>query len=127
MNIMKEAHKLTKEIKKEYPEVNYMAQLGICIAYLSKGEEIEVSERAIEIQKELNVTEEESKKLEEVEKYYQEKENGTSNLEMNLWEKGSIRRVYVKCSWRCKNQNSKGNYFDLTNNWLSDRAIGKQF
>lgn len=37
-NIMKEAHKLTKEIKKEYPEVDYKLQLGLCISYLSKNE-----------------------------------------------------------------------------------------
>ena len=44
-NILKEAHKLTKEIKREYPEVNYMAQLGICISYLSKNkEEVEMVE-----------------------------------------------------------------------------------
>lgn len=53
MNIMKEAHKLTKEIKAEYPNVDYMAQLGICIAYLSenKGEikmvELKGSEKQI--------------------------------------------------------------------------------
>jgi hypothetical protein len=50
---MKEAHKLTKEIKAEYPNVDYMAQLGICIAYLSenKGEvemvELQGSEKQI--------------------------------------------------------------------------------
>ena len=37
-NIMKEAHKLTKEIKKEFPEVDYKFQLGLCISYLSKNE-----------------------------------------------------------------------------------------
>ena len=37
-NIMKEAHKLTKEIKKEFPEVDYRFQLGLCISYLYKNE-----------------------------------------------------------------------------------------
>ena len=36
MNILKEAHKLTKKIKKEFPEVDYKAQLSICISYLSQ-------------------------------------------------------------------------------------------
>ena len=36
-NVMKEAHKMTKEIKIEYPEVNYKFQLGLCISYLSKN------------------------------------------------------------------------------------------
>lgn len=35
-NIMKEAHRLTKEIKKEFPEVDYKTQLGICLSFLSK-------------------------------------------------------------------------------------------
>ena len=39
-NLMKEAHKLTKEIKKQYPEVDYKTQLGLCLSFLSqeKGE-----------------------------------------------------------------------------------------
>ena len=40
-NIMKEAHKLTREIKAEFPEVDYKFQLGICISYLSKNEGVE--------------------------------------------------------------------------------------
>lgn len=39
-NLMKEAHKMTKEIKEQYPEVDYKAQLGLCLSFLSqeKGE-----------------------------------------------------------------------------------------
>ena len=44
MNLMKEAHRLTKEIKREYPEVDYKAQLGLCISYLSNKEEREMVE-----------------------------------------------------------------------------------
>lgn len=36
--VMKEAHKLTKEIKNEFPEVDYKAQLGICMSYLLNEE-----------------------------------------------------------------------------------------
>lgn len=32
--IMREAHKMAKEIKNEYPEVDYKFQLGLCISYL---------------------------------------------------------------------------------------------
>lgn len=124
-NVMKSAHKLTKEIKSEFPEVDYRTQLGICISYLMEGENM--SKRAEEIKAELGITEQEAIVLEEVEKYYQVQENRDSKIEMNLWEKGSMKRVYIKCPWRCKNQNSKGNYFDLANNWLSDRSIGKRF
>jgi len=33
-NIMKEAHKMTKEMKKQYPEINYQMQLGLNIQFL---------------------------------------------------------------------------------------------
>ncbi|WP_049043225.1 hypothetical protein [Clostridium sporogenes] len=33
-NLFKAAHKLTKEIKAEYPNVDYKAQFGICLSYL---------------------------------------------------------------------------------------------
>ena len=44
INLMKKAHQLTKEIKREYPEVDYKAQLGLCISYLSNKEEREMVE-----------------------------------------------------------------------------------
>ena len=37
--VMKEAHKLTKEIKNEFPEVDYKFQLGICMSYLLNKED----------------------------------------------------------------------------------------
>ena len=40
-NIMKEAHKLTREIKAEFPEVDYKFQLGICISYLYENKKKE--------------------------------------------------------------------------------------
>ena len=40
-NLMKEAHKMTKEIKEQYPEVDYQAQLGLCLSFLAQeGEEV---------------------------------------------------------------------------------------
>ncbi|ABG87889.1 hypothetical protein [Clostridium perfringens] len=51
--VMKEAHKMTKEIKKEFPEVDYKFQLGICMSYLlnRKGEnemvELQGSEKQV--------------------------------------------------------------------------------
>ena len=38
-NLFKKAHKLTKEIKAEYPNVNYKAQFGLCLSYLQEKEE----------------------------------------------------------------------------------------
>lgn len=37
-NLMKEAHKLTKEIIEKYRDVDYKAQLGLCISFLSSKE-----------------------------------------------------------------------------------------
>lgn len=33
-NLMKEAHQWAKEIKKEYPEVDYHTQVGLCYSTL---------------------------------------------------------------------------------------------
>lgn len=38
--IMGAAHRMTKEIKAEYPEVDYRAQLGLCLAYIIKIERV---------------------------------------------------------------------------------------
>lgn len=125
--LMSKAHELTREIIKEFPEVDYKTQLGICISYLHNNkEEKMLSKRAEEIKNQLSITEQEALKLEEVEKYYQEECDRDSKINMNLWVKGSMRRVYIKCDWRCNNQN-KNVYFDLTNNWLSDKQLGRQF
>jgi len=35
--LIKEAHKMTKEIKSQFPEVNYKFQFGLCMVYLLKG------------------------------------------------------------------------------------------
>lgn len=36
-NIMKEAHKMTREIKTKYAKVNYRFQLGLCITFIIKN------------------------------------------------------------------------------------------
>ena len=46
-NIMKEAHKMTREIKDKYPEVDYRTQLGLCMTYLLEKNEEE--EKMVEI------------------------------------------------------------------------------
>lgn len=48
--IMVKAHTMTKEIKKEYPEVNYQFQLGICIRFLLvEGEKEMVELKGIKV------------------------------------------------------------------------------
>jgi hypothetical protein len=45
-NIFKRAHEMAKEIKKEYPEVDYRAQFGLCLSYLlNNKEELEMIQR----------------------------------------------------------------------------------
>lgn len=123
-NVMKEAHKLTKEIKREYPNVDYKAQLGICISYLMEGDNI--SKRAEEIKAELGVTEEEAVLLETVEKHFLVEYGRNEKILMNLWENYGKKRVYIKCRWRSKYADT-GVYFDLNNKYLYDKQIGMQF
>lgn len=42
--LMIKAHEMTKEIKNEYPGVDYKFQLGLCLAYLHKEGEKEMRE-----------------------------------------------------------------------------------
>ncbi len=42
--LMVKAHKMAKEIKNEYPEVDYKFQLGLCLAYLHEEGEKEMVE-----------------------------------------------------------------------------------
>ena len=42
--LMIKAHEMTKEIKREYPEVDYKFQLGLCLAYLQSEGEVEMVE-----------------------------------------------------------------------------------
>lgn len=35
-NLVKAAHKMVKEIRAKYPEVNYKLQFGLCLSYLYK-------------------------------------------------------------------------------------------
>ena len=35
-NLMKKAHEMAKEIKEQYPEVDYQAQLGLCLSFLTQ-------------------------------------------------------------------------------------------
>lgn len=42
--LMVKAHKMTKEIKTQYPGIDYKFQLGLCLAYLQKEGENEMVE-----------------------------------------------------------------------------------
>ena len=45
-NIMIEAHRMTKEIKNNSPEVDYRTQLGLCLSFLMTNKEEKVMEMA---------------------------------------------------------------------------------
>jgi len=38
-NLFKEAHKMAREIKAKYPEVDYKLQFGLCLSYLHENKE----------------------------------------------------------------------------------------
>lgn len=64
-NIMKEAHRMTKEIKKEYPEVDYKAQLGICLSFFYNEEETEMEVKLEGTEKQIKFAEDIKKNFEE--------------------------------------------------------------
>lgn len=54
--ILKKAHELTKELKGEFPNINYQAQLGICISFLNKkGATAETKDIKKELRKAFNI------------------------------------------------------------------------
>lgn len=64
-NIMKEAHRMTKEIKAQYPEVDYQAQLGICLSFLYNEEETEMGTVLEGTEKQIKFAEDIKKNFEE--------------------------------------------------------------
>lgn len=99
-NIMKKAHEMTREIKREFPTVDYKAQLGICMSFLANEEVVEVS------------TEDRIVAL--LEKVAAER-NVTAT--MNVWEKGNMKRLYLGWNGYCGKWSTtvKCGYIDLTN------------
>lgn len=47
-NLFAKAHKMTREVKKTYPEVDYKFQFGLCLSFLYQNKEEEKMESAIE-------------------------------------------------------------------------------
>lgn len=49
--LMIKAHEMTREIKREFPEVYYKFQLGLCLAYLQSegGKEMTIEEKLLEL------------------------------------------------------------------------------
>lgn len=114
-NILREAHKLTKEIKAEYPEVDYKAQLGICISYLyNKGtKEANIKDLLMSAAEEA---------VEEME---------ADDYSWNKWEKGEHKRIYISLKWYRKGRTSKEvkcGYLDLvTGEYVTENKYTRQY
>lgn len=84
--LFKKAHKMTKEIKKEYPEVNYMFQFSLCLTYLKEeGENTMV---------ELKGTEKQVKWAEDIRNIYLEGLNNAKEKIIDM-DKYIVRDYYV--------------------------------
>lgn len=98
--IFTEAHKLTREIKAQYPEVDYRAQFGLNLSYLLNKEEAEEVEptRLIKqlMYKDGSIA-----------------EDWKSYKELALWEKYGHKRMYI-------NDYNKGSYIDLKESMVVD-------
>lgn len=116
MNLLKKAHQLTKEIKREYPEVDYKAQLGICISFLYNNKEVE----EMDIKKQLQ-----DAVVEAVEEF------GADDYTWNKWEKEDKKRIYISLKWYRKGRTSKEvkcGYLDLvTMEYITENKYTRQY
>ena len=91
-NLLKEAHKMTKEIKKEYKDVDYRAQLGICISYLCNNKEVEKMEKV-----KLEGTEKQVKWAEEIRKNLENALEDTKGFEdVEIWDEDCKEKIINK-------------------------------
>lgn len=128
--LMKQAHKMAKMIKREFKDVDYKTQLGICMSYLLNCEDEKIDEeRAVELSNDLNISIEEAKQLVEVEKHYQNEYSygRECHIKFSIWEGYGKRRAYIKLPWRCKYANSFKSNYDFGTHYLQDRYDSKQF
>lgn len=97
--IVKEAHKMTRKIIAEYPEVDYRTQFGLCLSYLLNKEE----EKVVTWETIVTACENAVEDL------------GMTDYYVNEWKKGEHDRAYIEFRWyrkgRCK-QVIKAGYWD---------------
>ncbi|MGO1044489.1 hypothetical protein ACTPEO_17280 [Clostridioides difficile] len=84
-NLFKKAHKMTKEIKEKYNDVDYKVQFSLCLSYLVE-EDKKMEEKNIK-----------DKLYELLEKACEE--HGADNFNWNKWEKGEHKRIYMNLIW----------------------------
>ncbi|HBX47564.1 MAG TPA: hypothetical protein DEF85_01565 [Clostridiaceae bacterium] len=90
-NLFKKAHKMAREMKEKYPEVDYHAQFGLCISFLLEEKEEEEMDNTI--------TFNEIKKMAEEE-----------GLEAALWEKYNLTKIYFNHYTGSGYRKSKGQF-----------------
>lgn len=88
--ILKEAHKLTKEIKAKYPEVDYRIQLGLCISYLLENKEEEGMKELKGSEKQVKWANEIREK--QMKEFYEWKEKWETKFEGNETELAEIKK-----------------------------------
>lgn len=112
-DIYKKAHILTKKISQEYGDVDYKTQFKLCLSYLSDEN---INKRIEEILDEVNVSEEEARRLEMAEFFLKNHFKKNENVEFKLWKRLNEKRVYISAPYIDKKL-----YLDLNSNILFDK------
>ncbi|MDU7085932.1 MAG: hypothetical protein E6344_19785 [Clostridium sp.] len=109
------AHKMAKEIKKEYPEVDYMLQFSLCLTYLREEEgNKEITWKDVE-----EATEKAVERL------------GYTDYYLNNWAKGEHDRTYIEIRWyrngKCKSVKKCGYWDNINNIYVIDNKYNKNY
>ena len=123
MNLLKKAHELTKEIKREYPEVDYKAQLGICISFLYNNKEVEEMVKLKGTEKQVKWAEDIRKEMIEDAKETIERINNSGKQDNRVNKMFLLRcnnlleRINIETSavWYINNRDHKAQYYGLSN------------
>ena len=118
--IIKKAHEMAREIKKEYVEVDYKVQFGLCLSYLLSQKEEE---------------EKEDKKAtwKDVEKACEEavEDLGMTNFYVNEWKKYDKVRYYIELRYyrkgRCKERIACGYWDEINSEYVSYNKSKDQY
>lgn len=106
------AHKMTKEIKKEYPEVDYMFQFSLCLSYLKESKEITWEDVAKAAEKAVETL-------------------GYTDYYVNNWVKGGHDRSYIELRWyrngKCKSVKKCGYWDNNKNIYVIDNKYTKNY
>ena len=115
MNIMKEAHRLTREIKERFADVDYKTQLGLCMSYLYEEMKKEAKTERVDITKY-----EDDKTKYEIAKALNSFEEHEDYEEINEIIIRSLTRAldeeYVTFNHRCADINKSKEFFDEIKN-----------